>query len=299
MKKKYDWLLAVMLIISTASTTASERVDIWQSLQDVDSSFAEDARRFGSAEAFLKYLANDAVVFRRGPVDARQIYERVDPKQNSDRLIESRAHYFDFSRAGDLGLIAGPFRSSQGAGEEQIRSNGYFISVWRQSDGHWMLEADITISIPGILSIDVEPGIEESNSAFLESPDVVNISGNSFGDVVATEIDFVSAINYRGGRRAMLQHGLINQRVYVPGIAPAIGSDSAALAYGVFLDDTLSMALLRHESVGGAISASGELAYTYGTMGSESAKFNTNYLRLWRYTTEGDWKIAVEVLNPY
>jgi ketosteroid isomerase-like protein len=299
MGKKYNWLVALILTISTVSVSANERTAIWQSLQDVDRSFAEDARRYGSAEAFLRYLAHDAVVFRRGPVSARQIYQSVDRQRNSDRLVESRAHYFDFSRAGDLGLIAGPFRSSQGTGKELTKSNGYFISIWRQLSGSWILEADIAISIPGVLSIEVEPAIQESNRAFLESPDVVNVSGNSFNDVIAAESDFVSAINYRGGRRAILQHGLENQRVYVPGMAPAIGRDSAALAYGMFLDDTLSMALLKHESLGGAISASGELAYTYGTMGSESSKFNTNYLRLWRYTTEGDWKIAVEVLNPY
>ncbi len=300
MEKKYNWLLAVLtLTISTVSVGANDRMAVWQSLQDVDSSFAADARRFGSAEAFLKYLASDAVVFRRGPVNARQIYEGLDPQLDLDRLVESRAHYFDFSRAGDLGLIAGPFRSSRGAGKELIKSNGYFISIWRQLNGSWMMEADIAISIPGVLSIEVEPAIQESNRAFLESPDVVNVYGNSFNDVIAAESDFVSAINYRGGRRAMLQHGLENQRVYVPGMAPAIGSDSAALAYGMFLDDALSMALLGHESLGGGISASGELAYTFGTMGSESSQFNTNYLRLWRYTINGDWKIAVEVLNPY
>ncbi len=300
MKKKYNWLLTILIsAIATTSAGANERMTVWQSLQEVDSSFAADALRYGSAEAFLKYLARDAVVFRRGPVNARQVYENIDPQLDLDRLVESRAHYFDFSRAGDIGLIAGPFRSSRGTGKEQVKSNGYFISIWHQKDGNWLLEADIAISIPGILSIEVEPGMQESNRAFLESPDMARISTSSFDDVLVTENLFVSAINYRGGRRAMLQHGLENQRVYVPGMAPAIGSDSAALAYGIFLDDTLSMALLKHESLGGDISASGELAYTYGTMGSESSQFNTNYLRLWRYTVEGDWKIAIEVLNPY
>ena len=26
--------------------------------------------------------------------------------------------------------------------------------------------------------------------------------------------------------------------------------------------------------------------------------FRTNYLRLWRYTIDNEWRIAVEVLNP-
>jgi hypothetical protein len=100
MKKKPGWLLAMLTFAALAATvSADERSSIWQSLQDVDSNFAEDARRFGTVETFLKYLADDAVVFRRGPVNARRIYEGVDSEQSLERTVESRAHYFDFSRS--------------------------------------------------------------------------------------------------------------------------------------------------------------------------------------------------------
>ena len=35
------------------------------------------------------------------------------------------------------------------------------------------------------------------------------------------------------------------------------------------------------------------------TMSAQGSDFNTNYLRYWRYTPEGEWRIAIEVLNPY
>ena len=52
------------------------------------------------------------------------------------------------------------------------------------------------------------------------------------------------------------------------------------------------------------------MGYTYGTMAtnidaeienneSENERFQTNYLRLWRFSDSNEWKIAVEVLSPY
>ena len=129
--------------------------------------------------------------------------------------------------------------------------------------------------------------------------DALDVTGSSLAQVIESERRFISAVNYRGGRRALTGHGLGNQRVYIPGMAPAIGRALGAMAYGMFLDDTLAMDLLKLEFQGGDLAESGEFAYTYGIMSSENSSFRTNYLRLWRYTTEGQWKIAVEVLKPF
>jgi hypothetical protein len=287
------------LALVSSSAGAVDRSAIWQNLKEVDIAFAEDTRKYGIAEAFLKHLSEEAVIFRRGPVNARQLMEELGSEAIADRLLESRAHYFDFSRAGDMAVIAGAFRNSQGVGKETVKNHGYFITIWQQTEGQWTMDADISLIIPGYLSLEVEPALQDTDLASAESPDHLLIQGNSFQSVLEAESRFVSAVNYRGGRRAMLRYGLENQRVYVPGMAPAVGADSGALAYGMFLDDTLSMDLLRHESAGGGISASGEFAYTFGTMGSENSSFATNYLRVWRFTHDHEWKIAIEVLRPY
>ncbi|MDT8428550.1 MAG: hypothetical protein RQ757_07260 [Pseudomonadales bacterium] len=247
----------------------------------------------------MRHLAEDSVIFRQGPINARREYLQMDPKFTMDRLIESRAHYFDFSRAGDMALTAGPYRTSQRTQEDQQRGHGYFVSIWHQTGKTWELMVDIAITVPGVLSLDVVPSLEETNRAFDESPNTNQIRNASFGAVADTEARFIEAINYRGGRRALLSFGLENQRIYVPGMAPAIGREAGAMAYGNFLDDSLSMDLLQHEQMGGFLSASGEMAYTYGTMNSGSTRFRTNYLRLWRYTNDEEWKVAVEVLKPF
>lgn len=295
----FKLVIVFFLALLPLSGSADEREDIWQELRDIDRNFSSDARRYGTVETFLRHLAEEAVIFRQGPVNARREYLQMDPKFTMDRLLESRAHYFDFSRAADMAVTAGPYRASQRSGREQQRGHGYFVSIWRQIDKNWELMADISITVPGVLSLDVEPSLEETDKAFKESPSTSQIRNSSFADVIETEARFIEAINYRGGRRALLSFGLENQRLYVPGMAPAIGSEAAAMTYGSFLDESLSMDLLQHEQVGGFLSASGEMAYTYGTMRSGSTRFRSNYLRLWRYTSNEEWKVAVEVLKPF
>ncbi len=236
-----------------------------------------------------------------GASDRQQIWKSL-LEMDQWRLLDARTHYFDFSRAGDMALSAGPYRDTGGAGGEGkgfVRSNGYFVAIWQRSDDGWRMAADIAVDVPGILSLNVQPSLEETDRAFRESPEMLIIPGSSFEAVMETEARFVSAINYRGGRRALDGHGLENQRVYLPGMAPAIGRDSGALSYGTFLDETLAMDLLRYQNEGGTLAISGEMAYTYGTMNSETSSFKMNYLRLWRFTADGQWKVAVEVLKPY
>jgi hypothetical protein len=56
-------------------------------------------------------------------------------------------------------------------------------------------------------------------------------------------------------------------------------------------------------NVGAFLSDSKEMGYTYGTMTSSSeesqADFETSYMRLWRFSQNGEWRIAVEVLSPF
>jgi ketosteroid isomerase-like protein len=58
------------------------------------------------------------------------------------------------------------------------------------------------------------------------------------------------------------------------------------------------------EPLGGGVSRSGDLGYTYGFVkrhedGPESPWINTsNYLRVWRKEKDGPWKLAFEVFSP-
>lgn len=301
MKSSQIALLAFLSICysSTVLAQANDRLKIWESLQEADSGFAERSRTLGINQAYLDTIGENAVVFRRGPVDALSVYSRIDPDRRSRATLESRANYIEFSAAGDLGLTAGPYRHSVGTGEELRRTHGHFITIWRNYDGQWRNVADMVVRLPGVLSLDVDADLSETEKAIAETASVLDTSANTLESLQDAEERFISAINYRGGRRAIQRYGLESQRIYVPGMAPGIGSESGSTVYGAFLDDQMALSAVTYQPGGAFMASSGDMGYTYGTMSAEGSGFNTNYLRLWRYTSAGEWKVAVEVLTPY
>lgn len=301
MKSSHTVILALIAFLASPVVTAqgSESWQVWESLRDNDRGFSERSRNLGINRAYLESIAEGAVVFRRGPVDAYTTYQRINPDERQRSNLESRANYIAYSIAGDLGLTTGPYRYTQGSGEELRRRHGHFISIWRKFGSEWRMVADMAVSIPGVLSLDVAPDRRETELAMSETPDPSQLLNNTLADLLATEERFISAINYRGGRRAILRYGLENQRIYVPGMAPGIGSASGSTAYGAFLDDRMAVSTVTYQPGGGYMAASGDVGYTYGTMSAVESNFNTSYLRFWRYTHAGEWKIAVEVLNPF
>jgi hypothetical protein len=274
----------------------------WLELMAADQGFANLSVEIGRTGAFLEFLGQGSTVFRDGPVDALELY-RSETFQDNVNEISWEAHYVDVSRAGDLGLTAGPLNF---LGDESTGQFGHLISIWQRQEGRWVLMADIVATIPGFLSLEVEPNFDDTSPVLEETahPVMAMAETNNMQLLIDRDNLFGQSINFRGGQRALLRYGLENTRVYLPGMAPAVGADSASSVYGSFLDNQLSTTnqiSLTH--MGGFLSASKEVGYTYGTMETleddSQQTFRTSYMRLWRFTASNEWKIAVEALNPY
>jgi len=256
----------------------------------------------GRASAFREFLGEGSVVFRPGgPKDAQDIYA-IDNFQGNE--ISWKAHYVDVSRDGDLGLSAGPLIVI--GDEDNPDQWGHLVSIWRKQEVNWQLMADIVVTIPGVLSLEVEPNFEDTRPVIGETanPAVVSDAAHTLQDLIDADNLFGLSINFRGGQRALLRYGLENARVYLPGMAPAVGAEAASSVYGAYLDSQLfTTNPITLSYVGGYLSTSKEMGYTYGTMatsGDEADQgFQTSYLRLWRFTNSNEWKIAVEMLAPY
>jgi hypothetical protein len=274
----------------------------WLELMAADQGFADRSVEIGRTGAFLEFLGRGSTVFRDGPVDALELYSSETFQENVNE-ISWEAHYVDVSRAGDLGLTAGPLNF---LADESTRQFGHLISIWQRQEGRWVLMADIVATIPGFLSLEVEPNFDDTSPVLEETahPVMAMAETNNMQLLIDRDNLFGQSINFRGGQRALLRYGLENTRVYLPGMAPAVGADSASSVYGSFLDNQLSTTnqiSLTH--MGGFLSASKEVGYTYGTMETleddSQHVFRTSYMRLWRFTASNEWKIAVEALNPY
>lgn len=292
-------LLMTLLQVSFVYAQEISQYQHWLDLAAADQTFIERSAEIGRTRAFLEFLGNDSVVFRRGrgPVDALEEYSD-ETFQNNANEISWKAHYIDVSRDGDLGLTAGPLEEDQGV-------FGHLVSIWRKPSDRWELMADKFVLIPGFLSLEVEPNFADTVPVLEETahPVMAMVESNTLQSLVAADNLFGRSINIRGGQRALLRYGLENSRVYLPGMGPAVGAESASSVYGAFLDNQLSTTNpISMNHMGGYLSTSKEMGYTYGTMATNTdvdveERFQASYLRLWRFTESNEWKIAVEVLS--
>lgn len=296
-------LLAGAALLSPATAQERYQYQYWLELAAADQTYADRALEIGRTQAFLEFLGEGSVVFRDGPVDALEIYSSPDFRGN-DLTWES--HYIDVSRAGDLGLSAGPMTSINTDNEDGPDVFGHLVSVWRKQEGAWKLAADIFAFIPGFLSLEVEPNFEDTQPVFGETayPVMADLRDGGMQSLIDADDLFERSINISGGERALLRYGMENIRVYLPGMGPAIGADVASSVYGAYLDDVLETTTpVNLDHMGGYLSESKEMGFTYGVMSTNPEEsqsgFNSNYLRLWRLTLNNEWRIAVEVLNRF
>lgn len=299
------WPAAAMVMIAwllpfDSNAQSEDQSRYWQEIAAADKSFSERSSIIGRTQAFLEFLHEGSVVFRDGPVDAKELYSSEAVPNDS---LSWKAHYIDVSRAGDLGLSVGPYVLDAGSGQQFF---GHLVSIWRKDESSWQLMADMAANIPGYLGLEVEANIADTASILAETahPVMARRDSNTLDSLIEADLLFGRSINFRGGQRALLRYGLDNTRVYLPGMAPAVGAQAASSVYGAFLDNQLSTTNpVSLSYIGGYLSESKEMGFTYGVMNSGSdegsAGFRTNYMRLWRLSQSNEWRIAVEVLNPY
>ncbi|MBM87150.1 MAG: hypothetical protein CMQ41_02110 [Gammaproteobacteria bacterium] len=304
-----NFFIAIIALAKISSLAAQEvnLFQYWLELAAADQTYADLASEIGRTEAFREFLGEDSIVFRdgRGPVDALEEYRTAN--WEADELTWE-SHYIDVSRDGDLGLTSGPYELVDPTLEDPYLF-GHLVSIWKKNNGRWELMADMAAGIPGYLSLNVEPDFEDTRPVLEETahPAMANVEGNSMQALIDADNLFGLSINFRGGQRALLRYGLESTRVYLPGMAPAIGAEAASSVYGAYLDNELSTInpiSLTH--MGGYLSTSREMGYTYGIMETSTGEalalgvrqFQTSYLRQWRFNENNEWRIAVEVLNP-
>jgi hypothetical protein len=293
------------LFVSDLGAQEISQYQYWLELSAADQTYADRSAEIGRTEAFREFLGQSSIVFRagRGPVDALEEYRSANYRVD-DLTWES--HYIDVSRDGDLGLTAGPYSITDPTLEDSQYFFGHLVSIWRKNSGEWKLMADMAAGIPGFLRLNVEPNFDDTRPVIEETATPLMAMDENNNNNMQTLVDadnlFGLSINFRGGQRALLRYGLETTRVYLPGMAPAIGSEASSV-YGAYLDNELSTTnpiSLSH--MGGFLSRSKEMGYTYGIMETNTDAgepgFRAGYLRLWRFKDNSEWRIAVEVLNP-
>jgi ketosteroid isomerase-like protein len=269
------------------------------SLIEAERSFSRLAEAKGIREAFLTCLAPDAVVFRPGPVEARPVYEKMDPANPA--VLTWEPEVAEVAASGELGYTSGPYQVRPGRGAEPS-AFGHYVSVWKkQPDGVWKVLLDIGIphDRPASPVSAAEVATPASEAAGLPlSPRTLQAEELAFGQKAGT---FIKEAGTKGLRKALSAAATEDVRVFRPGRFPAVGREALKGLIPAAAGRVIRNSPERRAAYQVVVSWSGDLACSYGT--SESWKDRTTaettaYLRMWRKGASGLWKICLDIELP-
>ena len=289
------WIVSVALL-ATASLTAQEPLpqaaplpQALTQMVEAERAFAARALVIGWKQAFLEYFAPDAVGFDEGKVGlARdQIVKNPDPPPDLQLMWEPR--FGDVSGSGELGFLTGPVqnvRASRDGGKPRYSN---YASIWkRQRDGSFKVVMDVGINTPGPVSF--APG-------FTRVPQKNRFTGD-YDDTtppLGTADSLLNAELRRSPARAYRPNLAVYARLHRPNAMPIVGD--ARILQWLATQAAFTTADTRFAEA----ARSGDLGYTWGTYTRKSARGANEtgfYVRVWMRERNGQWKLALDVLQP-
>lgn len=265
--------LAALAFVATAAAAKPAHIS---EVVEAERAFARAAQTDGVNAAFLRHSAPDSLVFQPGPKPARAALASnpLPPVPLSWWPV-----YAGIAASGDLGFTTGPFV----AGSGERRGHGWYFTIWRrQADGslRWVLDH-------GPPTREAAPYGPDSPVAVLPAGERSR-RGSAFATVQAAEARLAADLAV-DARAALPRFLAADGRLMRVGPQPAVGAAAWAplLAAG---PETIESAPL-----GGAASAAGDLAYTYGTARWQrnGAPVGGHYVRIWQRRA-GGWKLIVD-----
>jgi ketosteroid isomerase-like protein len=269
------------------------------SLIAAERAFSRTSGEKGIREAFLTWLAPDAVVFRPGPVEGRPVYEKMDPA--GPAMLSWEPEVAEVSAAGDLGYTSGPYMIRPARGAEPT-AFGHYVSVWKkQPDGSWkvLLDSGVGHARPAAAAPAgrVDTPASEKNAEAL-SPEELRDEEAAFGRKAAGVAGEAAG---RGLRRVLDGLASDDIRVLRPGRMPAVGRSHLKELVPATAGRVAGGARDSRAETRTGLAASGDLAYSYGTAAlakKGSGVETTAFLRIWRKDASGLWKICLDVELP-
>lgn len=255
---------------------------------ETERAFAARALIVGWKEAFLEYFADDAIGFQDGAVGFAkdQIAKAPDPVKGSALLWEPR--FGDVAGSGELGYLTGPSLSKAPGRPDRHQT---YASVWkRQRNGSFKVILDVGVPTPQ--AVPFAPGVRRAPFANRFSGDYDDRTPplSAADGVLNSALRNSQSRGYRG-RLAP------DARLLRAGTLPLVG-ESRILAY---LGGQPRYAL--GDSRYAESARSGDLGYTWGTYqlarrGAGAKVEEGFYVRVWTRQRDGQWQVALDVLQP-
>lgn len=262
------------------------------SLVTAEYAFADAAPRLGVRDAFLAFLADDAILFRPRPVNGKAWFGARPPRPG---LLTWYPCFARLSGAGDLGLSTGPWEFRPNSLDEAPVAHGYFTSMWRaQADGEWKVEFDGGISCPAPAH-PIEPlRPDGAPEAGVSASTVVDID-TSCAELLAVDRNFAQAAHV--DRVAAYDQALVGDeaRVHRDGVWPWVGRAAIRSGLGALAGS------IEWQAEAARAALSGDLGYVYGYAQFTAAgrpPLDSCYLRVWQKIGP-IWRLLGDVDCPF
>lgn len=278
--------LSLMMILSlpVLAQTSNLQANL-DAMVAAERAFSKLSVEKGFKESFLTYIAEEGILFRPTPVKGK---EMLASRPNPPIQLVWWPSHAEIARSGEMGWTTGPWeRRSEGSDEV---AHGHFVTVWKkQADGNWRWVIDTGISHDKPTSPAGSPGPLPPEKMKGAAPKVD----------VAAEMKALLAVDRelgqatgKGTSAAYLTRLADDARLMRDGSFPQVGKEAIRAA----LEKV--PAAMTSEPMGGDVSASGDLGYTYGNAEWKSGDqpVKVGYLRIWE-KHDGAWKLRVDWVN--
>jgi len=270
-------LIACALLVAAPAVAATPSP---AEIEKAERAFAADGLALGVRDSFLKHMADDAIVFRPGPVSAKALYESR-PSGKALRL-EWWPRKVVIARSGDLGLSVGP-ASVNG------KRGGYYSTIWRKApDGQWKWIYD------GGAEADAARAPGQETPA-IQGPVAKTGAKSPAAGFEAVRLAETALAKAAGDDAPKAYRAALSADAWLLGPKGTEGLLPDAVAERVAARPERMVLTLR----GGGASAAGDFVWTHGEAGwadHQEIIRHAHYMHVWQRRAEG-WRLIFETLN--
>ncbi len=291
MKNLLSLLVLLMLILFGCHQNINSDNE-FNLLIESERSFSKASAEQGIRDAFLSYLADDAVIFRPNPIAAKPFYLN---REKTPGLLTWEPEYANISLAGDLGYTTGPYEFRKNKDAKKADGHGHYVSIWKkQSDGSWRVVIDCGIAHPKADTLFI---LNESLTKTTRPSPRILAKDELMSEqqkLLETDIANLKSISDLGIAQAFLDYGDDQARYYRMNAFPIIGKEN------IMSSMYSQPGHISGKPITAEIAVSGDLGYTYGLsklMTDAETKANS-YLRIWKKKPDGKWKVVLDLENP-
>jgi len=255
--------------------------------------FAAAVRVQGVNQAFLRFLADDAILFRPQPVAGREFF-RTQPEDPG--LLEWAPSYARMAESGDLGFTTGPWTYRSPRTNDLVSATGQYVTVWKLGPEGWRAVFDAGVGGPA------RPFPAWADTDGPDDPEVPVPAWRHTQrtrDLRTVEETFGRLSAREGEARALEEHGHKRVLVLRSGAAPLLGRREAVSL--LEQNKLRTRDGLRQVLVSGA----GDLGWAWGEseqLGSGSTPQRTvrSWMRVWRRSgLSGTWRVVLDLAADY